>query len=118
MGNVEEKERKKLRNWLVFDKKLVEFWFRLIEYSIITGILHFVGGKTDNIVVNIAFYISALALWWLIDSYSAYIFEPYLFSKRKFLVKIAVLSLSAIFSFLWVMVIVSVSSEISKTGAF
>jgi type III secretory pathway component EscU len=67
---------------------------------------------------DITFYISALALWWLIDFYAAYIFEPYLFGKKKFLVKIAVLFLSAIFSLIWVLVVVSVSSEISKTGAF
>jgi len=106
----ENKERQKLRNWLILDKKIAELWFRLIEYSILIGLLYYTGEKTGILFVKLCFYISAFVIWWIIDGYTSYFFEPYLLNnERSFLFKQFILILSTIFSSFWIWIVVSVA---------
>lgn len=75
--------------WFNVDMKLVEGWFRLVEYSIVTGALYYAALKTGNKIVYFAFFVSIVCRWLIAEVYTDFLFSSPpgysgSFSKRVF----------------------------------
>lgn len=117
MNHAKDEEKEVTRKWLAYDRSLTEFWFRLVEYSILTALLNYVGEKTGNTVIKVAFYFSCTLLWRLMEDYTSYIFKRHLTRRRGTLVGGLILICSIIFSCSWILLIMSIVSGMLSADA-